>query len=292
MKLMYLALLAMGAAWGITPVLVKIAVNAGYQPFGLVVWSLVIGIIMSGVGIALRRRAFPSILRPFGLFLGIALLGVVLPGYFTYMAAPHLPAGIMSIIIALVPMFAMPLALMLKLEKPSAIRVLGTVLGAMAVVLIVGPDASLPDSSKIGFVFIAMLAPLCYGGEGNFLIWHGVRGLDSIQILFGASIIGLILVLPLALATEQLVNPFIPWHGPEWAIFGFSTISWATYASYIWVLGRTGPVFASQVAYVVTGFGVLWSMVLLGERYSIWVWMAFVLMVLGVLLVQPRDSRA
>ena len=49
---------------------------------------------------------------------------------------------------------------------------------------------------------------------------------------------------------------------------------------------------ASQIAYLVTGFGVLWSMVLLGERYSLWVWAAFALMLLGVALVQPLSEEA
>ena len=40
------------------------------------------------------------------------------------------------------------------------------------------------------------------------------------------------------------------------------------YSGYVWLVGRAGSVFASQIAYLVTGFGVLWSMALLGERYS------------------------
>jgi drug/metabolite transporter (DMT)-like permease len=51
-------------------------------------------------------------------------------------------------------------------------------------------------------------------------------------------------------------------------------------------------VFARQIAYLVTGFGVLWSMALLGERYSAWVWAAFGLMLAGVALVQPLTEDA
>jgi drug/metabolite transporter (DMT)-like permease len=64
------------------------------------------------------------------------------------------------------------------------------------------------------------------------------------------------------------------------------------YAGYVWLVGRAGSLFASQVAYLVTGFGVLWSMILLGERYSAWVWAAFALMLVGVALVQPSGGRA
>ena len=42
---------------------------------------------------------------------------------------------------------------------------------------------------------------------------------------------------------------------------------------------------------MVTAAGVLWSMTLLGESYSIWVWLALGVMMLGMFLVQPRAAR-
>jgi len=40
----------------------------------------------------------------------------------------------------------------------------------------------------------------------------------------------------------------------------------------------------------VTGTGVIWAMVLLGESYSGWVWAALALMLCGLMLVQPRET--
>ena len=62
------------------------------------------------------------------------------------------------------------------------------------------------------------------------------------------------------------------------------------YAGYILVLRLTGPVFGAQVSFVVTGMGVVWSMILLGERYSLWVWGALLLLFMGLFLVQPRGA--
>lgn len=287
---LYLVLFVMGATWGITPVLMKMVVSTGYEPFGIVLWSTVIAAILSGGVMLARGRKLPFSKGHLGLYLGIALIGAIVPNYFSYTGIVHLPAGIMAIIIALVPMFAMPIALLLGFEKPSMIRFTGALLGAVAILLIVGPSTALPDSSKIGYVFLAMLAPLCYGGEGNFLVWYGAKGLDPVQILLGASLVGVVITVPLALVSGQFINPIKPWGPPEWAIVATAVISWGTYATYIWLIGRAGPVFASQVAYTVTGFGVVWAMVLLGERYSIWVWAAFALILIGVLLVQPRKS--
>lgn len=280
----------MGATWGVTPVLVKVAVSTGHHPFGLIVWTNLVSVILSGVVTFARGRRLPMSVPHLKLYIGVSLLGAVIPNLLNFTAASHLPAGIMSILIALVPMFAMPIALVMGFEKPSLIRFLGALCGAIAIVLIVGPDTGLPDASKVGFVFIALGASLCYGGEGNFLTWFGMRGLDPVQVLFGASLVGLIIALPLAGATGNFI-PLDNMGTPELAIISASVISWGTYATYIWMIGKAGPVFASQVAYLVTGFGVVWAMLLLGERYSIWVWMAFALMLVGIALVKPHESE-
>lgn len=49
-------------------------------------------------------------------------------------------------------------------------------------------------------------------------------------------------------------------------------------------------VFAAQVAYPVTGCGVLWAIVLLDERYSPYIWASLLRMVAGIALVLPRRS--
>lgn len=284
----YAVLITMGAAWGAVFPITKIAVSTGYKPYGILVWQAVIGIVLSG-GVTLARRRKLLFRRDYiGLFVGISILGSVAPNYFTYTASAQIPAGIISIVIALVPLFSMPMALALGFERLSALRVLGALCGALAIALLIGPQASLPDPSKIGFVFLALVAPFIYAGEGNFMTWYGARGLDAMQILFGASVVGLVISGPLALGLGQVITPFQPWHAPETAIFSAALLNWAAYVGFVWLIARAGPVFSSQVAYLVTGWGIIWSMLFLGERYSIWVWAAFGLMLLGILLVRPK----
>ena len=281
----------MGAVWGITPTLGKIIMEAGHRPFGILVWTLIVSATMSGVVTLLRGKGLPINRQTIPLFFGIAILGEVVPHFMTYTAVLHLPAGIVAIGLTLVPMFAMPIALGLGLEKPAPIRFLGTILGAVAILLIVGPDTGLPDPSKAWYVLLVIIAAFCYGGEGNFLTWYGDRKLDAMQILFGASLISLLIAVPNAIIFNQFINPFQTWHLAEFLILLSAIISAMTYVTYIWLIGQAGPVFSSQVAYLVTGFGVIWSMALLGERFSFWVWMAFVLMIVGISLVQPRESK-
>ncbi|MGL6209808.1 MAG: EamA/RhaT family transporter, partial [Paracoccaceae bacterium] len=63
------------------------------------------------------------------------------------------------------------------------------------------------------------------------------------------------------------------------------------YAGYVGLAARAGAVFASQTSYIVTASGVFWAMILLGERFSPFVWAAMAVMLVGLALVQPRDGR-
>lgn len=280
----------MGATWGAVFPITKIAVSTGYKAYGILVWQAVIGIVLSGAITLIRGRKLTFRREHLGLFIGISILGSVAPNYFSYTASAELPAGIISIVIALVPLFSMPIALALGFEKPSMVRFLGAACGAAAIFLLIGPEASLPDPSKLGFLFLALFAPLFYGAEGNFMTWYGARGLDAMQILFGASVVGLVISTPLAIGLGQVITPFQVWNAPEWSIFSAAILNWAAYVSFVWLIARAGPVFSSQVAYLVTGWGIVWSMLFLDERYSIWVWAAFALMLLGILLVRPREQ--
>ena len=285
------ALLIMGAGWGITTPLSKIAVSTGHQPLGLVFWQLVIGAVLLEAIVFVRGGRLALGRRQITLYLAIALLGTILPNTASYRAAAHLPAGVMSIVIAMVPMFAFPIALALGQDRFSIARVVGLGLGLGGVALLVGPEASLPDRAMVAFIPLALIAPFFYGLEGNFVGKFGTAGLDPIEVLFGASVFGAVLSFPLALGFGHWLNPLGGFGAPESALVLSSIVHALVYAGYVWLVGRAGAVFAAQVSYLVTIFGVGWAMLILDEAYSGYIWGALGLMLLGMFLVQPRDRE-
>jgi drug/metabolite transporter (DMT)-like permease len=281
-----------GAAWGLTLPLLRVAVSTGYPPLGLILWHKAIMAGVLGALLVPLRLAPPLRLRHLGLFAAVAVFGAILPGYFTFLTAAELPAGVRALVIAVVPMFALPMALALGFERPDPRRALGVMLGALAVALIAMPGAGLPPAASAAMILLALLSPLSYGIEANYLAWRGSDGLHPFQLLFGAALVGIALTWPLAAATGQVVSLAHRWGAVEWAVLLSGLLNALAYSGYVWLVGRGGSVFASQISYLVTAFGVLWSMALLGERYSLWVWAAFVLMLGGIALVQPRPARA
>lgn len=284
-------LIALGLIWGSTFPLTKIAVSTGYEPLGLIFWQLVfVAAALSVISIA--RRVGPILSRRTSYyFLAIALLGTIFPNTASYTAAVHLPAGVLGIVIASVPMFTLGIALSLRIERPQLLRSVGVLLGVGAVILLIAPETSLPEPDKAVFVLVALVAPLCYGAEGNYIATRAPPNVDPVVTLLGASVIGIAISGPLAVSTGSWVDLFKPWDSPEWALLISSLCHVVAYTGYIWLVGITGAVFASQVSYVVTVAAVLLSSLILGETYSSWVWSALGLMVVGLALVQPRGAK-
>ena len=282
-------LLMMGAAWGVTQPLAKIATSEGYAHFGLIFWQMVIGTLVLGMVSLWRGIGLGLQPRQLFVYVAIALTGTIIPGSTSYQAIRELPAGIMSIIVSIVPMVAFPMALALGLENFNWQRFAGLGAGLAGVALLVLPNASLPEPAMLAWITLALVAPVCYAFEGNYVAKWGTSGLDPIQVLLGASIIGSVVVLPMTLLTGQFISPLPPWSAPDYALMGASVIHAGVYTSYIWLIARAGPVFAVQVSYAVTGFGIFWAMVILDERYSPFIWVAMALILGGVFLVQPRQ---
>ncbi|MGI9391480.1 MAG: DMT family transporter [Boseongicola sp.] len=282
----------MGAGWGLTLPLAKIAVSEGYRHIGLIFWQMLIGAAVMGVVQILRGRKFAIGRAQLQIFVLIAMIGTILPNSASYEAARHLPAGLISILLSLVPLIAFPIALAMGNERFALIRLFGLGLGLVGVLFIVGPEASLPERAMIVFVPLALVAPAFYAVEGNVVAKWGTAGLDSIDVLFGASIFGALVTLPLSVATGTFIDPRPPWGAPDLALVLSSFFHVLVYAAYVWMVGRAGPIFAVQVSYLVTGFGVFWSMLILGETYSAWVWAAMVLILSGVFLVLPRPRES
>ena len=281
-------LVLLGAGWGLTVPLTKIVVSTGFGHFGLIFWQLVIGATVLSVVSLVRGRGLPWNRSTVRVFAVIALIGTLIPNTASYRAAVHLPAGILALLLSMIPMFAFPVALGLGLDRFSWRRFAGLLVGLCGVFLLVLPGVSVQLDAPVFWMLIALIAGLCYAMEGNIVAKWGTAGLDAIQVLFGASLLGAVAILPVTLASGQFIVPRDLVSGPGAALFLAAVTHTLVYAGYVWLVGRAGPVFTVQVSYLVTGFGLLWAKLILNEAYPPAVWAALGLMFAGMYLVQPH----
>lgn len=287
----YAGLVACGAAWGLTTPLIKTATVAGHTALPIALWQGLLNVALLGAVLAATGalRTLPRDRAALALYAVFGLLGMALPQWASFTGTTHLPSGVMSILLSLVPIFALPLALGLGTERFSALRLAGVILGAGAVVILAAPGAALPDPALWIWVLVGALAPAMYAVEGAWVAASRVQA-SPLQVLFGGSVVAVAALVPLNAA---LGGPMLPTGRPDAGlalVLGAGLLSLAAYAGYVALLRRCGAVFGAQVGYVVTGAGVVWAMLLLGERYPPAVWAALAMLFLGLALVRPRPS--
>lgn len=286
--LSWLILIVAGLAWGATFTLSKFAVAGGAHPIGLNFWQAAIGAVMAAVFLVARRRRLPVSRRHLAFYAVCGLLGTALPGTLFFFAARHVPPGVLSITIATVPMLTFVIALAIGYERPALSRAIGVALGMTAVALIVLPDASLPEASAAPWVLVAAFCAACYAAENMYIAVRRPPGGDAFTILCGMMASGAVMSGVVAAASGTLEALSTPFTLAEWSLLAIAAINVCAYGSFVHLVSTAGPVFASQMGYLITASGVAWGVALASDDHSAWIWAALLVMMVGLTLVKPR----
>ena len=287
----WITLLFLGVIWGYSISLAKMAMSGGAHPFGVTMWTSLIGAGFLLTLNAARRQPISVKSDVMWLYVVCGLLGTVVPAILFFYAASRVPAGVLSITVTLAPILTFLFAALMGLERFASLRVLGVVCGAVAVVLLVGPETSLPDPSTVPWVLLACGAGACYAVENMILTLRMPRGVNPYMMTCGMFIAAAVMITPVVIVTDSFVPLIWPWGQVEWAIIGIGAINAVSYGLFIYLISYAGPVFASQTGYTVTVFGVIWGMVIFGERHSVWIWLSLIVMLIGLALVLPRRHK-
>ncbi|MGH7186874.1 MAG: hypothetical protein ACREIB_11440, partial [Pseudomonadota bacterium] len=94
---------------------------------------------------------------------------------------------------------------------------------------------------------------------------------------------------PVVVLSDSVHPLTVPFSFGEWGVIGQIAVTSLASILYFDIMRRAGPVFFSQVAYVVTLSAILWAMAIFGERHSALVWSAGLLIACGVAMVNWRQ---
>lgn len=285
----YLLILAAGGIWGATFSLALIATARGSHPLGLSAWQVLLTAVFFLATCLLGRiRLFdPRHLRH---YMVLALIGITVPNLLYYYAAPHLSAGILAITVSTVPLFTYAIMLALRFESVIVRRLAGIVLGMIAILLLVIPDQGLSSDDASFWILLVLVCALMYAIE-NVYISRGIPPrIDIRELLFASNLIASLIQFPLAVYFGVDESPAWLASKAGLAIIGIAVGSGFAYSMFFYTIKASGPVFASQCAYVVTISGVIWGIIVFSEQHALWVWISVIVMLLGLLLVNPDDE--
>lgn len=142
----------------------------------------------------------------------------------------------------------------------------------------------------VPFVALGFLSPLFYSISSIYASRAQPPECDPMQVAAGMMLSSSALMLPVSLGTGAFHPLWQTLNLPNGLIIAHIFLTALTFFLYFTLLRRAGPVYFSQVAYIVTITAIVWGMVLLGERHSAWIWGAVALVLGGVALVNLRHA--
>jgi drug/metabolite transporter (DMT)-like permease len=287
----YMMLLGAAVIYGAMFSVNKIAAKAGVPALaysfwqslgaGLVLW-LVLTLRGERLGVTRRHLA--------GYFVIGALVSGLPISLLTYIA-PKLPAGVMTLVLALSPPFTFAMSVLARIDRFRWLGLLGLLFGFAGVVLIVAPGASLGGAEAWKWFLLALLAPVMFAGSNVAAAILRPPASSSVATGAGVMLGSAAVLLPIMLLAGQTWFPQDLDQGTIATLISVA-INAVFLVLFLEIIRRAGPVFFAQFNYLAVLAGVAWGAVIFGERLSIYLVLAMVLMFVGVFLAGYRRPPA
>jgi drug/metabolite transporter (DMT)-like permease len=276
---------ALGVAWGIPYLLIKIAV-AELSPAMLVLARTLLAAALL-LPVALLRGQIRPALRSWKPLAAFTLVEIAIPWLFLNRAETRLPSSTTGLLIAAVPLVGLGVAfLMGRSERMGKIGWLGLGLGFAGVAALVGLDVGGSD-----LVAVAELAVVVVGyAVGPAILARWLGGTPALGVIALALTATAMIYLPIVLLGGGLPTT-MPSTDVVVSVLLLAVVCTALAFLVLFALvAEIGPVRATTITYVNPAVAVVAGVLVLGEPVTVWTVLGFALVVAGSVLVNHRPG--
>ena len=158
-------LLLLGAIWGLTPALAKLAMQGGMAPLGVSAIGATISAALV-MAIAAARGQAPRWSRAhLRHYVAGGLVGMALANLFAFTGLTRAPAGLFALIVPLAGPLSVMLFALAGIERARKLALLGTAVSLAGIALAMAPGAALPDPSLLPGAALCCWCGVLRGGE-------------------------------------------------------------------------------------------------------------------------------
>ena len=283
-------LLVLAFMWGNSFLFIKLAL-AAVPPVWIVATRLVVGALLLGAVIAVRREAVRGALAAWPAIAFVGLVGAALPWIGQAWASKFLDSGLVAVLNSSTPVVTLTLAVLVGQERLFRNRVLGLGLAIAGTVIVVGGEIGAGRSALA--LIVAVLATTGYA-VGAVVARARIAGrvtpLWSSAIQLGSAAL---VISALAFATAgpfpvHALNPVVAGSLLALGVFGTGL----GFLIYFTLIERVGATSASMVTYLVPVVGLVSGALVRGERFGSNVLLGATVLIGGVWLAQRRPRPA
>ncbi len=284
-----LLFLALGVAWGIPYLLIKVSVDE-LSPAQLVLarTSLAALILMP---IAIAKGAVRPLLPRWRWLLVFVVVEIAVPWVLLGSAETRLPSSTTGLLIAAVPLAGVAIAFATgRAERLTPLAWLGLVLGIVGVTALVGLDVGGSDLGAVAEVGVVVLGY----AAGPAILSRALQGLPGIGIMASALTITALTYVPVVLLTDGVPGA-LPSANVIWSVLALAVVCTAAAFMLLFALvNEVGPVRATTITYLNPAVAIVAGALVLDEPVTVWTIVGFVLVVTGSYLVNRggRPPRA
>lgn len=277
---------ALGLAWGIPYLFIKIAVGELDPAMVVLARSALAAVLL--LPLALFRREVMPVLRRWKPMLAYTVVEIVLPWYFLSTAEERLPSSTAGLLLAAVPLAGVGVAVLVgRPERLSGVNWLGIGIGMLGVAALVGLDIGGSD-----LVSVAQMAVVVVGyALGPAILAKWIPELPGVGVVAVSLAGAAIAYIPFVALTGAWPTAW-PSTSVVVAIIVLAVVCSAlAFLLMLGLISEIGPVKATTITYVNPAVAILAGVIVLGERVTIWTIVGFALVLAGSFLV-TRGRRA
>lgn len=283
-------LLLTGSTLGLAPPLAKLATGAGIPAIAFAFWQNFLGGLLLLL-LALTTGARPPLALRYLRFYAISgFITLALPSVLVFLAVAQIGAGLPSIAYAFPAMLTYAIALGLRMEKLVWTRAAGIGLGLVGILMIVGPRSGPVDEAALPWMLLAFIAPvsLAVGNIYRTRAWPK----DAAPLALAAgTLLGAASWLLIACLAMGLFYMPAGVTAPDLVLAAAGLFACLSFIPYFELQRVAGPVYLSQIGYVMAATSLAIGTFVFGETYGLLVWLAVFVIVAGILLVNRRPAQ-
>ncbi|CAM3146667.1 DMT family transporter [Vibrio diazotrophicus] len=287
----YLMLLFLAAIWGSSFPFLKIALES-YSPILTVAIRLTLSAIAMSVFIWAFKLRIPAELKVWKHYAVVAVIGNIVPFFLITWGEQYIDAALASVLMGLIPLATLIFAHYLTDdEKMSLNKLVGVVLGGGGVVVLIGVDALQGFGAHILAQLAVIFAACCYGLSAVYARRSKITQYHPLANAAGILICSAVFSLPIALLVDDVSTfTFNVRSLSALLILALACTCFAYFLLYN-LLAQVGATFTSFNNYLVPVFGMIISVILLGEPINSSTYSALTLIFIGLLLSQKKSKR-
>lgn len=283
-------LILTGGLLSISIAISRVGMDGGIPPLAYAFWFQVVaagGLLLTVLlrGEMRRPRRGEIVYMMIG-----AVISFTAPNALLVYVVQAMGAGFGSFAFAFSPIFTYVIAVLVGLDRLSAMAVGGLGLGFVGAAAILGSTLG-ADNLDLAWAALGLLIPLSLAFGNVFRSWFWPKGASPLFLAAGMMTFSALGSGGLHAVIGAGYQPFGEGTGMEWTFAIHGGLIALQYVLFFALQLAAGPFFISQISYVILVIGMAIGVLVLGEHYPVLLYLAGLLIMAGVILVSRHTAR-